>query len=134
MPDTVNHPAHYGGEDDPYECIKVAEAWGFDKNAYLFNVLKYIRREKGHTLEDLKKARWYLDRLIARLERKQAGQEAFVSISATGVEPKSTRFTLAGYSIEIDWIAHSYRVTGGSGSAGGYRVTGGSGSALLSCD
>lgn len=66
--EAVNHPAHYGGEDDPYEVIKVAEAWGFDKNAYLFNVLKYIRREKGHTLEDLKKARFYLDRLIARLE------------------------------------------------------------------
>lgn len=68
QPDPVNHPQHYGGEDDPYEVIKVAEAWGFDKNAYLFNVLKYIRREKSHTLEDLKKASWYLDRLIARLE------------------------------------------------------------------
>lgn len=71
MSDMVEHPAHYGGEDDPYEVIKVAEAWGFDTNAYLFNVLKYIRRDKGHTLEDLKKARFYLDRLIGRLEGAQ---------------------------------------------------------------
>ena|SRR5882757_5110894 len=69
----VDHPQHYGGEDDPYEVIKVAEAWGFDTNAYLFNVLKYIRRDKGHTLEDLKKARWYLDRLITRLEGRPLG-------------------------------------------------------------
>jgi len=70
--ENVDHPAHYGG-DTPYEVIKVAEAWGFDKNAYLFNVLKYIARPtKGHTLEDLKKARWYLDRLIDRLEGESA--------------------------------------------------------------
>lgn len=68
---SVDHPQHYGGEEDPYEVIKVAEAWGFDSNAYLFNVLKYIRRQKGHTLEDLKKARWYLDRLISRLENTE---------------------------------------------------------------
>jgi hypothetical protein len=75
MTENVNHPAHYGGADNPYEVIKVAEAWGFDKNAYLFNVLKYIARPgKGRTLEDLKKARWYLDRLIGRLEGVQEMQ------------------------------------------------------------
>jgi hypothetical protein len=67
--ENVDHPAHYGGKDNPYEVIKVAEAWGFMQDAYLFNVLKYIARPgKGHTLEDLKKARWYLDRLISKLE------------------------------------------------------------------
>ncbi|WNT44979.1 hypothetical protein SEA_ABBYDAISY_86 [Arthrobacter phage AbbyDaisy] len=68
--DAVNHPQHYGGENDPYEVIKVAEAWGFDKDAYLFNVLKYIARagKKGATLQDHKKARFYLDRKIGRME------------------------------------------------------------------
>lgn len=67
--EAVNHPAHYGG-DSPYEVIKVAEAWGFDDDAYLFNVLKYIARagKKGSKLEDLKKARFYLDRKITRVE------------------------------------------------------------------
>lgn len=70
MTEAVNHPAHYGGEDNPYEVVKVAEAWGFDEDAYLFNVLKYIGRpEKGNYLEDLKKARWYLERKIKRLEQ-----------------------------------------------------------------
>jgi len=69
MTETVNHPDYYGGEDNPYEVIKVAEAWGFDEDAYLFNVLKYIGRPgKGHVLEDLKKAAWYLERKIARVE------------------------------------------------------------------
>lgn len=66
--ENVNHPAHYGG-DTVYEVIKVAEAWGLDKDAYLFNVLKYIGRPgKGDYLEDLKKAQFYLARKIARLE------------------------------------------------------------------
>jgi hypothetical protein len=64
----VNHPAHYGGEANPYEAIKVVEAWKL--NFCLGNVVKYISRagKKGDTLEDLKKARWYLDREIGNLE------------------------------------------------------------------
>ena len=70
--EAVNHPAHYGGKDNQYEVIKVAEAWGFDKDAYLFNVLKYIGRPgKGNFLQDLKKAAWYLDRKIGRLEAEE---------------------------------------------------------------
>ncbi|MGJ4941405.1 DUF3310 domain-containing protein [Bradyrhizobium sp. HKCCYLS1011] len=68
MNDAVDHPAHYGGEDNPYEAIKVVEAWDLD--FYLGNVVKYVSRagKKGDELEDLKKARWYLDRKIARME------------------------------------------------------------------
>lgn len=68
MSDAVNHPNHYGGADNPYEAIKVVEAWDLD--FYLGNVIKYISRagKKGEELEDLKKARWYLDRKIARME------------------------------------------------------------------
>lgn len=68
--DTVNHPSHYGGKDNPYEAIKVIEAWmlGF----CLGNCLKYIRRAglKGSKLEDLEKARWYLNREIQRLKAR----------------------------------------------------------------
>lgn len=62
----IHHPQHYGG-DTTYEVIKVAEAWGLDKDAYLFNVLKYIARagKKGSKQEDLEKADFYLDRRIA---------------------------------------------------------------------
>jgi hypothetical protein len=70
-PDTevVDHPAHYGGKDNPYEAIKVVEAWGLD--FHLGNTVKYISRagKKGDALEDLKKARWYLDRKIKNLKR-----------------------------------------------------------------
>lgn len=67
-PERVDHPAHYGGKDDPYEAIKVIDAWrlGF----CLGNTVKYISRheKKGTSLEDLKKARWYLDWEIAKRE------------------------------------------------------------------
>tara|TARA_R110000824_G_scaffold337283_1_gene523786 strand:+ start:52 stop:258 length:207 start_codon:yes stop_codon:yes gene_type:complete len=63
----VNHPRHYGGEGNPYEAIKVIEAW--DLNFSLGNVVKYISRagKKNETLEDLEKASWYLDRAIQNL-------------------------------------------------------------------
>lgn len=67
--EAVNHPAHYGGADNPYEAIKVIEAW--ELGFCLGNTVKYISRagKKGDRLEDLKKARWYLDREIAALEK-----------------------------------------------------------------
>ncbi len=64
----VDHPGHYGGKDNPYEAIKVIEAWNL--NFHLGNCVKYISRhgKKGEALTDLKKARWYLDRWISLLE------------------------------------------------------------------
>jgi hypothetical protein len=66
--ETVNHPTHYGGADNPYEAIKVIEAWSLGFN--LGNTVKYISRagKKADVIEDLKKARWYLDREIANRE------------------------------------------------------------------
>lgn len=74
MIDQINHPRHYGGEDNPYEAIKVIEAWGLGFN--LGNTVKYISRAgKKDPLalaEDLKKARWYLDREISNQEKANA--------------------------------------------------------------
>lgn len=72
--DPVDHPLHYGGKDNPYEAIKVIEAWRLGFN--LGNTVKYISRagKKGSPLEDLKKARWYLDREISNLERKDSNK------------------------------------------------------------
>jgi len=92
----VEHPAHYGGEDDPYEVIKVAEAWGFDGDAYLFNVLKYIRRDKDDELEDLKKALFYLKRKIRRIEETQAAHAEALAPD-TGKPEKANSFRGARY-------------------------------------
>lgn len=68
MTEQVNHPSHYGGADSPYEAIKVIEAW--DLGFHLGNVIKYLARagKKGDALTDLRKAQFYLDREISRLE------------------------------------------------------------------
>ena len=64
--DPVNHPAHYTSHPSGIEVIRITEHMGF----CLGNVIKYVMRadHKGRKLEDLKKARWYLDREITRLE------------------------------------------------------------------
>jgi hypothetical protein len=69
----INHPSHYGGRDDPFEAIKVIEAWDLGFN--LGNTIKYIRRA-GHkasspTVKDLEKAAWYLWREIENLKRQE---------------------------------------------------------------
>ena len=60
---SIDHPQHYGGSENPYETIKVLEAWmtrdemiGFCKG----NALKYLsrHRQKGG-LSDLEKSAWY---------------------------------------------------------------------------
>jgi len=64
--DMVNHPPHYtvGG----IETIDFIEAKGL--SYHLGQVIKYVSRagKKGDALQDLQKARWYLNREIARVE------------------------------------------------------------------
>lgn len=65
----VDHPSHYGGKDNLYETIKVIEAW--ELNFHLGNVIKYVSRagkKKADSVEDLKKANFYLERYISMLE------------------------------------------------------------------
>lgn len=64
----IDHPEYYGGADNPYEAIKVIEAWGL--GFHLGNAVKYIFRagKKDQALTDLQKAVWYLQREINRIE------------------------------------------------------------------
>ena len=68
MEDPIN-PAHYKNHPSGVECIQIAQH--FDYN--LGNVIKYVWRcgRKGKRLEDLQKARWYLDQEITRLTMSQ---------------------------------------------------------------
>lgn len=67
----VKNPEHYGGETNPYEAIKVIEAWDLD--FHLGNTVKYISRAGKKSpekeLEDLEKASWYLQRKIDNLKK-----------------------------------------------------------------
>lgn len=74
MPDDVNHPAHYA-DKRKFEVIDVIEdsvQFAPDPIAggLQWQVLKYVHRcwNKDSPLKDLKKSRWYLNRLIDLLE------------------------------------------------------------------
>jgi hypothetical protein len=74
-PDPTN-PCYYGfGDDAVIECIEYIESHAFD---FLEgNVIKYVTRyERKNGVEDLKKASWYLDRLIKREERKAVSYDS----------------------------------------------------------
>ena len=76
--DPINHPAHY--TFGRIEVMDAIEAW--DLNFARGCIVKYVARagRKGRNaeerqrneIEDLKKARWYIDREIERLEQKEA--------------------------------------------------------------
>jgi len=67
LKEAVDHPAHYNAHPSGVECIQIVEWMNFN----LGNAVKFIWRsgEKAATIEDLQKARWYLDREIARLRK-----------------------------------------------------------------
>lgn len=70
--DPVNHPPHYC--TGKYEVIDVIADWKLNFN--LGNVVKYLARaeHKANTLEDLKKAHFYLEYEIRRLEDERDGK------------------------------------------------------------
>jgi uncharacterized protein DUF3310 len=74
MFDPISKPKHYTTHPSGIECITITEHMGF----CIGNAIKYLWRagQKGSTVEDLKKARWYVDREISRLEA--AGAEDHV--------------------------------------------------------
>lgn len=73
MSDPVNHPAHYtlGG----IEVLDFIEAYAAD-DYHIGNVIKYVARyrHKGKPIEDLRKAKFYLDRKIALLEEEERNE------------------------------------------------------------
>lgn len=65
--DNINHPPHYNNHPSGVECIEIVEYFPF----CVGNAIKYLWRAglKGDALEDLRKARWMIEREIQRLER-----------------------------------------------------------------
>lgn len=74
--DSVNHPQHYTSHPSGVECIQITEHYNF----CLGNAIKYIWRsglkQGSDDVEDLEKARFYLDREIARRKSSKAGVQA----------------------------------------------------------
>jgi hypothetical protein len=64
--DLVNQPPHYKSHPSGIECIRITEHFNFNRG----NAIKYIWRagEKNSEIQDLKKAAWYINREIERME------------------------------------------------------------------
>lgn len=118
MTDAVNHPPHYTAHPSGVECIQITEHMGF----CLGNAVKYIWRAdlKGDAIEDLRKARWCIDREIERREAARApkgletardGFEPFRFAGTYELVSKSGRPITAALRLmpgdELDWEAHT---------------------------
>ena len=70
LKDAVNHPLHYTSHPSGVECITITEHMNFNVG----NAVKYLWRagSKGEVMEDLKKAQWYINREIRRIQHAKA--------------------------------------------------------------
>lgn len=74
VPDMVNHPQHY--TQGSIECIDALKAATVGKRGIeavcVANVIKYLwRYEEKNGIEDIRKAKWYIERLLMELEESQ---------------------------------------------------------------
>jgi len=71
MNKNVDHPNHY---NEGIEAIDVIESW--DLNFNVGNVIKYMLRapHKGEEIQDLEKAKWYLDRHLNNVKKRKDAQ------------------------------------------------------------
>lgn len=72
MSEAVNHPKHYNSHPSGVECIQVVEHMSFNVG----NAMKYLWRaglkDAAPSLQDLKKAAWYINREIQKQEKENA--------------------------------------------------------------
>lgn len=88
MSDAVNHPSHY--TNGKIECIDALESATTGLNGIeavcTANAIKYLWRwKRKNGVEDLKKARWYIDRLISKLEESKC---QYISVIHTVAKKK----------------------------------------------
>lgn len=86
-PEAVNSPSHYSkGRDDPYEVWKVLRAWGLEGDALRWTAVKYLaragRKAGSDLLEDLRKSKWYVDKLVEREQEARAPRVEIVPLEA----------------------------------------------------
>ena len=101
--DPINNPSHYAA-GRKYETIDVIEDW--ELSYRLGNSVKYIsragRKDPAKTIEDLKKAKWYLEREIASLE----GAQTPYSFAYEDVLEDYAACAAEGYDFHLDYGNH----------------------------
>lgn len=80
--DPVDHPRHYTAHPSGVECITITEHMGL----CIGNAIKYLWRadEKDNAIEDLQKARWYINRESARRTKQPATGDQ-VDVNTEGI-------------------------------------------------
>jgi len=68
MSNAVNHPKHYNTHPSGVECIEIVQHFNFNVG----NSVKYLWRAglKGDAIEDLQKAKWYVEQEIKRIQNE----------------------------------------------------------------
>lgn len=71
MTDNINHPAHYTGFSNGAEVIDITEQLNFNRGSAIKYLARAGRKDPQKEIEDLRKAEWYVQREIARIEGQQ---------------------------------------------------------------
>ena len=93
--DMINHPPHYTfGEK--FEVIDVIDNWGITFGFCIGSAIKYIARAqyKGNRIEDLKKAKWYINYLMKCMKK---------DVTPTVRSPTSKYERIPKSDVVVDW-------------------------------
>jgi hypothetical protein len=107
--ETVNHPTHYNSHPSGIECIDVIEHFSFN----IGTAVKYLWRAGLKTtdaVEDLEKARWYVDRAISHAETKDilSDPETVEAINEALAEPVRNAFRVYTEPDRSAWVTVHY--------------------------
>lgn len=69
MSDQINHPPHYTSNPSGIECIDVVEHMNFNLGCAVKYIWRAGLKDGSDPITDLRKAVWYIQREIARIER-----------------------------------------------------------------
>lgn len=98
--DPVSHPSHYTSDPSGIECITITR----HRNFNIGNAIKYLWRaglkSSDTTIQDLKKAIWYIQDEIKRLEN-------FSQIVKQSAEPSNDRCSMCGASGTLLYFFYS---------------------------
>lgn len=88
--DAVNHPKHYTAHPSGVECIEITESLSF----CLGNAVKYIwrRNDKNKPIQDLKKAKWYIEREVSKRHHSAPGVDSLTKLFRFGCNEQSEFF------------------------------------------
>lgn len=105
--DNVNNPKHYTGHPSGVECIQITEHMNFCIGSAIKYLWRHGKKDPQATVEDLQKARWYIDREIQRIAGPSEEKEELAELDHREILEGILRYLINTHNYQIDKVTNS---------------------------